>query len=70
MKSFPKYSVLECEQMEKIRKIGELYGNSIELKSACREAYQLYRSGKISAECYGKIYSDAFDNYLKINVLF
>ena len=70
MKSFHKYSVLECEQIEKIRKIGELYGNSPELKNACKEAYQLYRSGKISADCYGKIYSDAFDNYFKINISF
>ena len=70
MKSFQKYSILEYEQIEKIRKIGELYGNSPELKNACKEAYQLYRSGKISADCYGKIYSDAFDNYLKINVSF
>ena len=32
MKSFQKYSALECEQIEKIRKIGELYGNSPDLK--------------------------------------
>ena len=64
MKRFEKYTVLELEQLEKVKKIGEYYGNSPELKSACQEAYQLYRSGKISAECYGNIYSDAFDNYL------
>ena len=52
--------------MEKVRRAGELYGNSPELKEACKEAYDLYRSGKISVECYGKIYSDAFDNYLSI----
>lgn len=68
MKSFQKYSALECEQMETIRKIGELYGNSPELKEACKEAYDLYRSGRISADCYGKIYSDAFDKYLGISV--
>lgn len=66
MRSFERYSVLEHEQMEKVKKIGEKYGNSPELKEACQEAYQLYRSGKISVECYGKIYSDAFDNYLGI----
>lgn len=64
MKRFEKYSVLELEQIEKVKKIGEYYGNSPQLKSACREAYQLYRAGKISAECYDSIYSDAFDNYL------
>lgn len=64
MKRFEKYSVLELEQLEKVKKIGEYYGNSPQLKSACQEAYQLYRAGKISAECYGRIYSDAFDNYL------
>ena len=68
MKSFQKYSVLEFEQIEKIQKIGELYGNSPELKEACKEAYDLYRSGRISAECYGKIYSDAFDKYLGITI--
>ncbi len=64
MKRFEKYTVLELEQLEKVKKIGEYYGNSPELKSACQEAYQLYRSGNTSAECYGSIYSDAFDNYL------
>ncbi len=68
MKSFQKYSALECEQIEKIRKIGELYGNSPELKAACKESYNLYRSGRISADCYGKIYSEAFDNYLGVTV--
>ena len=66
MTSFEKYSVLERQQMEKVRRAGELYGNSRELKEACKEAYDLYRSGKISVECYGKIYSDAFDNYLSV----
>ena len=68
MKSFQKYSALECEQIEKIRKIGELYGNSPELKAACKESYNLYRSGRISADCYGKIYSEALDNYLGVTV--
>lgn len=66
MRNFERYSVLEHEQMEKVRKIGEMHGNSQELKDACQEAYQLYRAGKISVECYGKIYSDAFDNYLGV----
>ncbi len=68
MRSFQNYSVLECEQIEKMRKIGELYGNSPELKEACKESYDLYRSGRLSAECYGMIYSNAFDNYLKVTM--
>ncbi|MBO5030731.1 MAG: hypothetical protein J6C19_12565 [Lachnospiraceae bacterium] len=68
MKSFERYSVLECELIERVHRIGELYGNSPELKEACREAYALYRSGKISTECYGKIYSEAFDNYLGLTI--
>lgn len=64
MKRFQRYTVLEREQLERIRKIGAYYGNSPELRTACQEAYQLYRAGKISAECYDSIYSDAFDNYL------
>lgn len=68
MKSFEKYSVLEYEQMEKVRRVGEMYGNSPELKEACKEAYSLYRLGKISADCYGKIYSEAFDNYLGLTI--
>ena len=47
MRSFQNYSVLECEQIEKMRKIGELYGNSPELKEACKESYDLYRSGRL-----------------------
>ena len=66
MRGFERFSVLECVEMEKVKKIGELHGNSQELKDACQEAYRLYREGKISAECYGKIYSDAFDNYLGV----
>ena len=66
MRKFERFSVLEHEQMDKVKKIGEMYGNSPELKEACQEAYQLYRAGKISVECYGKIYSDAFDNYLSL----
>ncbi len=66
MRGFQRFSVLECEEIEKVRKIGEEYGNSPQLKKACKEAYQLYREGRISAECYGKIYSDAFDNYLSL----
>ncbi len=66
MRGFERFSVLECEEIEKVRKIGEEYGNSQELKKACKEAYQLYREGRISAECYGKIYSEAFDNYLGV----
>jgi len=65
MRSFPKYSVLECEQIDNIQKIGELYGNSPQLKEACKKAYDLYRLGRISADCYGKIYSYAFDHYLE-----
>ena len=42
MKGFERFSVLECEEIEKVRKIGEEYGNSQELKAACKEAYQLY----------------------------
>lgn len=68
MKSFERYSVLECEQIEKVRKIGKMYGSSPELKEACKEAYDLYRAGKISANCYGKIYSEAFDNYLGLTI--
>lgn len=66
MRGFERFSVLECEEIEKVRKIGELHGNSQELKDACQEAYHLYREGKISSECYGKIYSEAFDNYLGV----
>lgn len=66
MRGYEKFTVLECEEIEKVKRIGEIYGNSPELKDACQEAYQLYRTGKISAECYGKIYSEAFDNYLDI----
>lgn len=66
MRGYEKITVLECEEIEKVKKIGELHGNSKELKDACQEAYHLYRQGKISAECYGKIYSEAFDNYLGI----
>ena len=55
MRSFQNYSVLECEQIEKMRKIGELYGNSPKLKEACKESYDLYRSGRLSAACYGMI---------------
>lgn len=64
MKRFKGYSALELEQFEKVKKIGEYHGSSPQLKSACQEAYRLYRAGKISAECYGNIYSEAFDNYL------
>ncbi|MCX4297473.1 MAG: hypothetical protein OSJ73_10625 [Lachnospiraceae bacterium] len=53
-----------------MRKIDELYGNFPALKNACQEVYQLYRSGKISADHHGKIYSDTFDNYFKINISF
>jgi hypothetical protein len=66
MRSFARYSVFESEQIEKVERIGDLYGNSEELKSACHDAYELYRSGKISARCYDKIYSDAFDKYLHL----
>ena len=66
MRGYEKFTVLECEEIEKVKRIGELHGNSKELKDACQEAYRLYRQGKISAECYGKIYSEAFDNYLGI----
>jgi hypothetical protein len=66
MRTFSRYSVLESEQIEKVAQIGELYGNSNELKKACRESYELYRQGKISARCYDKIYSDAFDKYLHL----
>ena len=66
MRGYEKFTVLECEEIEKVKRIGELHGNSKELKDACQEAYHLYRLGKISAECYGKIYSEAFDNYLGI----
>jgi hypothetical protein len=66
MKSFARYSVYENEQIEKVAKIGDLYGDSNELKNACHEAYELYRSGQISARCYDKIYSDAFDKYLHL----
>ncbi len=68
MKSFQKYSTLEREQIEKIQRIGDQYGNSPELKKACKESYDLYRLGKISADCYGQIYSHAFDHYLDITV--
>lgn len=64
MKSYERFSGLEYEMMDKVKKVGERYGNSKELKEACQEAYHLYRAGKISSECYGKIYSEAFDNYL------
>lgn len=70
MKSFQKYSALECEQFQRIQKIGELYGNSLELKGACKEAYDLYRLGRISADCYEKIYSFAFNHYLGITISF
>ena len=70
MKFFHKYNRLECRQVEKMRKIDELYGNFPALKNACQEVYQLYRSGKISADHHGKIYSDTFDNYFKINISF
>jgi hypothetical protein len=66
MRSFARYSVYENEQIEKVERIGEQYGNSNELKLACHEAYELYRSGKISPRCYDKIYSDAFDKYLHL----
>ena len=66
MRGYEKFTVLECEEIEKVERIGELHGNSKELKDACQEAYHLYRQGKISAECYGKIYSEAFDIYLGI----
>lgn len=66
MRGYEKFTVLECEEIEKVKKIGEKHGNSQELKDACQEAYQLYRAGRISAECYGRIYSEAFDNYLNI----
>jgi hypothetical protein len=66
MRSFARFSVFEIEQIEKVEKIGDMYGNSNELKAACHEAYELYRSGKISARCYDKIYSDAFDKYLHL----
>lgn len=65
MKKFEHYTVLEHEQAEKVRKTGEIYGNSGELREACQEAYRLYRAGRISAECYGQIYSDAFDKYMQ-----
>jgi hypothetical protein len=65
MRTFDKFSVFESEQMDKVKEIGDMYGNSPELKKACKDAYDLYRSGKISANCYGRIYSDAFDNYLQ-----
>lgn len=58
------FSALECEQIERVKQIGELYGNSPELMKACRETYNLYRSGKITVECYEKIYSYAFEHYL------
>ena len=58
MRGYEKFTVLECEEIEKVKRIGELHGNSKELKDACQEAYHLYLKGKISAECYGKIYSE------------
>lgn len=64
MNRYERFSGLECEMIDKVKKVGEKFGNSKELKEACQEAYQLYRAGKISSECYGKIYSEAFDNYL------
>lgn len=66
MRGFEKFTVLECEEIEKVKKIGAVHGNSPELKEACQEAYRLYREGRISAECYGRIYSEAFDNYLDV----
>lgn len=68
MRGNERFSVLEREEIEKVRKIGEEYGNSQELKEACQTAYHLYREGKISSECYGKIYSEAFDNYLGVTL--
>ena len=68
MRGYQRFSVLECEAIEKVRHIGEMHGNSPELKEACQEAYRLYREGKISSECYGKIYSEAFDNYLSLTL--
>lgn len=63
MKLSEYFSALEYEQIAHVKQIGELYGNSPELMKACRETYNLYRSGKITVECYEKIYSDAFDRY-------
>lgn len=66
MRGSERFSGLEYEIMDKVKRVGEQHGNSPELKNACQEAYQLYRAGKISSECYGKIYSEAFDNYLGV----
>ena len=43
MRGYEKFTVLECEEIEKVKRIGELHGNSKELKDACQEAYHLYR---------------------------
>lgn len=58
------FTINEQRLIIKIEKIGKTYGSSHELKDAIDEAYSLYKKGKISSVCYGKIYSDAFDNYL------
>ena len=46
MRGYEKFTVLECEEIEKVKRIGELHGNSKELKDACQEAYHLYRQEK------------------------